>query len=244
MTGVQTCALPIWQGETNENNNRLVVPIQVVTPNLTMTAASAPTEALVNQTIAVSFTVENTGTDPASGFWTDRVYLSVDQTLSGNDRLVGSFYAGGNSPLAGGGHYTVNGTVTLPADLTGARFLLFVADGDQRQGETDETDNLFSVPITITAPNLVIGDAVAPASAVVGGQIDVSFKVTNSGASSAVAAWSDRVYLSNDQTWDSGDRLVASIPTGANSPLAAAASYTVQQTMSLQIGRASCRVRV
>ena len=221
------------QGETNENNNRLVVPIRVVTPNLKMASATAPAEALVNQTIDVLFTVENTGTDPASGFWTDRVYLSVDQTLSGSDRLVGNFYAGVNSPVAGGGQYTVNGTVTLPADLTGARFLLFVADGDQRQGETDETDNLFAAPITINAPNLVIGAAIAPASAVVGGQIDVSFKVTNSGSSAAVAAWSDRVYLSDDQAWDAGDRLVASIPAGANLPLAAAASYTVQQAIVL-----------
>jgi len=68
--------------ESNEANNKLVVPITFTTakPDLTCAFVSAPASAVSGEPISASWTVNNIGTDVALGAtsWYDYVYLSAD----------------------------------------------------------------------------------------------------------------------------------------------------------------------
>src|SRR5207247_3119674 len=93
-------------------------------------------------------------------------------------------------------------TVTLPGTVTGNRYLLLVTDDGSQSGDTARANNVVAVPITVTAPDLVVTAAAAPATAGVAGQLQVSWTVQNQGGAAASGNWTDRVYLSDTPTLD------------------------------------------
>jgi subtilase family serine protease len=222
--------------ESDETNNVRALPITLTAPNvdLAATAATAPTTAKAGDTPSVSWTVRNNGTDQASATWSDYVYLSTDNQYDFSDSYVSSFYNPGGGALAGGASYVANQTITLPGVSAGDYYLLFVADGSHSQAETDENNNVFAVPITLTAANvdLEATDAHAPASTVPG-PIDLSWTVTNQGTDAASAAWYDYVYLSTDDKVDSFDSYVASSYHYSSPALGAGSGYTRNATANL-----------
>src|SRR5262249_31916976 len=156
-------------------------------------------------TINVSYTVQNQGTATVTNTWSDRFYLSADQTLDGADLLLGSEPISSQVPLGPGGTYTVSRTLTIPnAAPLGNLYLLFVADGSGQQRESNEGNNVAAVPLTVGAPDLTITATTAPGSAAVAQTVPVSWTVQNQGAYAALNDWFDRVYLSSDQTIDAG----------------------------------------
>src|SRR5206468_308593 len=105
-------------------------------------------------------------------------------------------------------------TLALPSGLpAGGRYLLFVSDDGNAVTEADEANNVRAVWISIPATPDFNLTASAPASALVGGPVAVSFTVTNAGSADAFAgydgtkyvSWYDAVYVSNDNVLDSGD---------------------------------------
>jgi RHS repeat-associated protein len=223
-----------YQGETSEDDNLFVLPITVTAPNLIVTSATAPDTAGLNQTIDVAWTVENQGDNIAAENWYDEVYLSDDNTLDDSDTRLGSTWTGANSPLAVDESYIANRSVRIPGNTAaGNRYLLFVADGRSDQGETIETDNVLVQPITIAGPDLVITDASTAGSAVPNEVLTVTWTVENIGAASAIANWSDAIYLSTDGVLDPGDSRLASATTGSETPLASGAAYTFTRNLRL-----------
>ncbi|MCB2407100.1 CARDB domain-containing protein [Hymenobacter lucidus] len=138
--------------ETNETNNVFAAALTVVTPGidlvptqpgLSRTAAAAGTLLTVSATIYNQGTTATTSSD--MGF-----YLSTDATLSANDVLLGS--ATGYTIYAGGYDYR-SASVTIPAaTATGNYYVLFVADHRGAVTETNETNNVTSVGLAVTAP--------------------------------------------------------------------------------------------
>ncbi|NCT62651.1 MAG: hypothetical protein GPJ03_06150, partial [Microcystis aeruginosa G13-01] len=229
------------QGETNENNNVRSLPIAIAVPDLVVAAATAPTNGIASQSIAVSWTVTNQGTVDAAADWYDSVYLSTNNTFEGfNDIWIASDLISTQTPLLAGNSYTLTRNVTLPNRPAGDYFLLFLADKnaswwwDNSQRETDENNNVRAVPITIGVPDLTVSAATAPSSGVLGGAIDVSWTVTNTSAVTAPADWSDRIYFSTDEVWNpSSDTLITSEAIATQTPLNAGLSYTVNRTITL-----------
>lgn len=75
------------------------------------------------KTISVNWTVSNTGTrDTRETSWSDRVYLSRDESLDFNDTLLGEFVHRGS--LKQGQSYIGNSEFTLPDGIDG-NFYLF-----------------------------------------------------------------------------------------------------------------------
>ena len=207
------------QGETDDTNNLVVAPLDIRAPNLNVIDASAPASAVVGQTISVNYTVKNIGDVGAPANWTDYVYLSSDQRYGSGDTFVTSISTSHVSrPLEADSSYTIQQDIQIPSTLTGDRFVLFVTDLNEQQLETNELDNVAAVPITLTAPDLVVSAAEAPTSGVGGQSIDVTFTVTNQGDGPAVADWTDQVYLSNNALFDSHHLL--SVDASDQSPLA------------------------
>ncbi|MBG1265632.1 CARDB domain-containing protein [Nostoc sp. WHI] len=216
--------------------------------DLIVSSVTAPLYVGVNETIPVSWTVINQGTVSALGDWFDSVYISEDEFLDNNDRLLSSPFQGQNTPLVAGGSYTVTQNINFDYFLeTGdvydglrLRYLLFVTDdvdytynNINRQVEINETNNVFAQAIILTGPDLVVTAANAPTTASLSEKISVSWTVTNLGVGSAFADWEDGIYISADQFLDDSDITIATRDTKENTPLASAGSYTITQDITI-----------
>jgi subtilase family serine protease len=223
-----------YQSETDENNNVYSLPINISASDLQVTSTNAPTSAILGETVELTWTVTNNGTGAASQDWYDRVYLSSNQTLDSNDVQVTSEWVSSQTPLAAGASYTISKNVALPSFNPGNQYLLFVADRDNYQGEINENNNLAAVAISLTAPDLIVSNASAPATGTVGKSIEVSWTVQNQGTSAAPTDWYDRIYLSNDAIFDANaDTYITQELISTQTPLAAGASYSITRNINL-----------
>jgi len=221
------------QGETDETNNVFAAPITLIAPDLEVTNVSALLAAAPGQEITVEWTAENTGTGVASADWTDRIYISSSSTFDGTATWIANADISAHTPLAPGASYTHSATISLPSAVTGAAYLFVVADGTGIQGETDETNNAGSAAITVEIPDLTVSAVLAPDTAAVGQYIEVSWTVTNTDEGTAHADWQDRIYLSDDAVWDSGDTNLSYTWIDAQTPLASQTSYSLTRSVRL-----------
>jgi len=222
------------QGETNENNNNLATPIRIDAPDLIVSNATAPASVTIGATISVTWDAKNQGTVAANADWYDRAVISTDQIFgNSDDTYLTEVWQGSFTPLAAGATYSRTLNVTLPSTATGDRYLLFKADNYNYQGETDENNNVYSLPINISASDLQVTATNAPTSAILGETVELTWTVTNNGTGAASQDWYDRVYLSSNQTLDSNDVQVTSEWVSSQTPLAAGASYTISKNVTL-----------
>ena len=224
-----------YVSESDETNNVRAVPIalHVQAVDLIVTAADAPATAKAGGSATVSWTVKNQGTDAAVASWSDAVYLSTDDKYDAFDTYVTSSYVFNPTPLDPGASYSRNPTITLPSVPAGSYYMLFVADSSHSQAETVETNNVRTIPITLTPldVNLEVTAATAPVSAKPG-PVDISWTVTNQG-DPITGYWTDYVYLSKDQTYDFSDSYVTSGSHYGTEPLGPGESDTIAQTANL-----------
>jgi YD repeat-containing protein len=209
--------------ETNETNNVRASTTTVTLlgrPDLTPTALTVP-GAPVNPnqdgtyTIPVSWTVANQGASSAPPNWNDRVYLSTDQTWDAGDVRI--LTTAQFSALAAGANYSVNSSGTAPAGTApGDYWVIVVTDQLQELFEANESNNarVSATKVTLRPlPDLVPTSITFSGSPVTRNgdgtwTFPVDWTVANQGGGDAQPSWYDRVYVSADQTWDSGDRQV------------------------------------
>ncbi|MDL2321916.1 Ig-like domain-containing protein, partial [Desulfosarcina sp. OttesenSCG-928-B08] len=127
----------IHEINTDNNTASSAAPLRILAPDLSVTAVTGPAAVLFGQSMEVSWTVANTGTAPASGIWTDRVYLSSDGTLNGAI-LLGTVTH--SEPLAIGASYTERATFMAPT-LTGSYTLLVMTNVHGNPGEVSSANN-------------------------------------------------------------------------------------------------------
>ena len=179
-------------------------------PDLVITNLTAPAQAFGGQNIQLGWTLRNAGEGWA---WSnhDNVYLSVDQVLDRQSDMVLGYLSHGS--LAAGAAMDVARNFILPRGLSG-QFYLFV-DALPVTGETAFANNV-SAPRGIQlalppASDLAVQSVNVPASAVVGVATSIGFTVSNLSGSTAQGAWTDALYLSADDRWDLGDRLLGRV---------------------------------
>ena len=163
--------------------------------------------------------------------WVDRVYLSDNSTLEYTDTLLTEQARGSQTPLAAGASYNIAKNIDIPLKGAGSRYLLFVADGRNAQVETNETDNVYALPIELKAPNLTLTATVAPATAYLGESIELGWTVGNRGEVAALGNWSDTVYISDDQYLGAKDVYLTS--RHRSSTLAAGSEYSITQDITI-----------
>jgi len=196
--------------ETNETDNIYAAPIELNATNLQVTNATVAGSASFNENLNLSWTVSNTGSGRASADWYDYVFLSDDAKYDNNDISLGNSLIRDQTPLVAGANYTINQNVIIPTTATsGNKYVLFVADRHNSQGEVDETDNVLAKPIRIKNPSeLEFTSVNAPTSASLNQTFNVSWTIANTGEGKTFTTgnnWYDRVYLSNDPTFDNED---------------------------------------
>jgi cysteine-rich repeat protein len=170
-------------------------------PDLTPTTLSIPASSPPASSISVSWTILNQGTTQSGG-WVDRLYLSTDATFGGGDQfLVGDSQS---VPLAPGATRNPGGSANLPNVPGGNYYVLIVTDADGANAESDETNNVLAMPITITQADLTPTVLTIPASANKSTSIPVSWSVLNQG-NGASGTYRDNLYFSADNVFDGAD---------------------------------------
>jgi hypothetical protein len=192
-----------FQESGNLTNNTAVAafPTAVLAPDLELTSVTGPASAQLGQTLNLSWVVRNSGTASADVTWEDRVWLSASSnSISGAISLLTTVSLGGLPPSSG---YTNNRPITLPlGTLAPGPYYLFVqTDAGGSLGEPNESNNLLSAPILLTLPplpDLRMGSPISPTAALPGQFLQVTWSLTNFGATAAVGPWREILRLVPD----------------------------------------------
>ncbi len=217
------------------------VPINSQPADLAVTA-TAPTTGQAGGAVRVNWTVTNQGAgDTIVSGWQDAVYADTSATLSGTAVLLGTYEHDGL--LNPSGSYMQSQLVPLPITLQGAYNLFVVTNVGGKgapPGPVYETNlaNDTSAPQPITIAQqlaaLQVTTVNGPATAVTGGQAAVSWTVKNAGAGATNAnSWEDDVWLSTNAMLGSGGTDVKVGAFQHTNPLAAGASFSVSQNVTV-----------
>ncbi|MCR5888599.1 hypothetical protein LRS06_12660 [Hymenobacter sp. J193] len=224
--------------ESNETNNLASLALKVTKPqpNLTLASATLSATSVTNGgALTSSVSIKNAGTASATAS-TVGYYLSKDATYDASDVSLSQTTG---SSLAAGSTATRNGSFTVPASTTaGSYYVLFVADAAAAVAESDETDNVASVALTVKAAqaDLALSAATLGSSSVLAGNtVTSSITVKNQGQASAVSS-TISYYLSSNTIWDANDALLKTV-TGA--ALNASASDTRTTTLTVPAATAA-----
>ena len=224
--------------ESNENNNVASISVSVVAPSIDLLIqqpyVSTPNTAAGNP-IGLSCYIANQGNTFANSSSVG-YYLSTDATLDSNDALLTSTFGGQLTPIY---TQTRSATTNVPPGTTpGSYYILFAADYQNIVAESNETNNVSSVAITVSAPSvdLVVQQAQLNQSSVAAGSsVSGSSYVYNQGNTSAGSSVQG-IYLSTNTTLDANDQLLTS---NAISALSSATGYYLYPQFTLPFTLAS-----
>jgi YD repeat-containing protein len=184
--------------ETDETNNLQVTPAFNVTQDVDLNLSGisvSPTTVPVGTNIAIGYTVQNLGTSVSAG--TGVHFYRTTDPVNG----TGSVYLGSGSvpSLSGGTSHsgTFNNTVAV-GTTPGTYYIRAVVDVYEEVEETDETNNaIVSEAISVTAIDLHLLEAIAPASRTAGQVISVIYTIQNIGSSNS-SSFAVQFHLATD----------------------------------------------
>jgi methionine-rich copper-binding protein CopC len=238
---VKTDTTNVVYEHTNEANNNAIDDQSVnVTlapiPDLFVSSITAPASEYSGRNVQVQWVLQNNGTGDLNGTFYDRLWMSSDATLDGNDKFYGDFEFTGTIPA--GTSITRTQTVTLPNDYQGPAYFFVQTDVFNNffedVGESNNT-SVSASPMNVILspfPNLVVDSVLAPTTAFTNQTIQLDWYVHNIGNGATNASqWWDSVYLSTDPNFDGSDTLLTQIPN--TSYLNAGDSYHASTTLTL-----------
>ncbi len=194
----------------NDNGRRADITVSRAIADLEMSAWSAPaTTNGAGSKIAISYTVRNLGNADA-GKCVVAFYYSDTSAFSGITPLTTVLL----SALRAGQTLSGKVTVVIPNNvLQGKRTIHYWIDTEKKVAELNETNNRGKRNITITGlPNLQIDTlSIVPTQQIPGGQVRVSFRVVNKGASRAAASTTARFFFSTDGVITKGDTPLSAV---------------------------------
>ncbi len=130
----------------------LLPPADLVAGTIVLPANAAP-----GRPISVTYTVENQGTNPAIGAWTDSLYISADDHWDVGDPLLGRVDHFGD--VAGGSSYSHTLNAAVPGVLPGTYHVIVRSDILNRLPEISEANNIAASldRVDVDAEALVLG---------------------------------------------------------------------------------------
>jgi hypothetical protein len=224
------------QSESDETNNVRAVPITIGAPDLTF-AVPADGAGGGGSGREHPGLVDGTQRRPFTAFadWVDRVYLSDNATLDAGDTLLDSVTIAAQTPLDADASYTISRNVTIPQYGRRGRQVPAVCDrcqqcpaGDGRDEQRGGRRHHAGRPGFDRHSGLGAWrscDEPGDPRLLDGQNIDDTY--------TAGADWSDRVYLSSDDVWDAGDRLLVTQSISTQTPLLPGAAYTINRSVTI-----------
>ena len=214
--------------KANETNNVYLLPdpIQIaLTPaDLLVSDVQIPAAATAGTMVSVAWTVTDDGPKPTEeSLWRDGIYLSADANFepAGDIELGVITHTGVLGP---GESYAQRGDFALRPDLEGLYFLYVAGDVRHQVFEHDGEDNNitaagYRIAVTGVHADLQVTGIQAPATVLIGSEVQVGWTVTNIGPDATPGShWTDSVHLSEDGVLDASDRLLDTLPHNARLP--------------------------
>ena len=193
----------LYESQVNNNtsNSNAIGITYLPRPDLQIANIIVPNTVNAGGTVSASFEVKNQGSATTKvGKWTDKVYLSLDDKVSGDDILIGVF--GNGSTLDPGQSYiTTTDNVIVPKLFRDNAHIIVVTDTDynvdEGAGEVNNTQ-IKEIKVNSVKPaDLVASNVIVPERAFSGSTIEVRYRVTNKGiAETNSENWSDTIWLS------------------------------------------------
>jgi trimeric autotransporter adhesin len=218
--------------ETSETNNVNYLAVTVVDPTidlLTQTLYVGSTTIIKGNSASVSCYIYNGGNSMASSSNVG-YYLSSDAIFDASDIFLSSTAGTTLGSLASSYR---SSTITIPAGTaSGSYYILYFADYSGAVIETNETNNVSSLLITVTDPSIdliIQTPAATPVSIVAGGATSASAYIYNQGTSSAASS-NIGYYLSSDAVYDASD-----VYLGANTGTSLSSGSSSYRVTSLTI---------
>lgn len=186
-------------------------------PDLKVTNIMGPDTINAGTAGLITINVINEGLgDVASGqFWSDRVYMSSDQTISSNDIFISKQSVLNN--LASGGLYSNNFTLNIPPSILGGYYYLIAKTdvNNQVYEYINENNNEFIFDSIWIEPypksNLTILeiDTISP-NLLAGQSYNLQAIIKNIGSNNVVGMpYKDGLYLSSDTILSNNDMLLS-----------------------------------
>ena len=197
--------------ESDETNNVRAVALAVALPvlDLVVQQEQVYSPTLPGYYIRPNCTLLNQGNMPAASS-TVGFYLSTNPVLDATDVLLATV----PGPSLGAGQQVAREALpTIPANTApGSYYMLFVADPQNQVAETDETNNVRSLPLVVQVPTIDLRNSYVYLNAlngpaVAGSTLTGNSYLDNRGNYIASPATLG-CYLSTDQTLDAADVLV------------------------------------
>ena len=224
-TNVDDFLFELGEGRSNNATVRdeVMTVIRRPRPDLQVHSISTPApEVAPGATFSVDFTIINQGEVPTTTpMWVDRVYLSLDTSVSQDDLLIDTIenQSALGTQASDNTYSSQSATVEVPRRFRGPAHIIVVADAKDGVDEWPNEDNVGTHEIFITKvplADLVTGEVVGPAQAVEGAEFEVRYTVTNRGAGPTDADhWTDSIWLTDDKNRPhpgQGDILLTKIP--------------------------------
>jgi uncharacterized repeat protein (TIGR01451 family) len=195
--------------EGSEGNNSLTGLTIEIQPGIDLIVESAegPANASTGMTISITNLLRNVGTAGVGPFSVG-VFISTNDIIATNDIRIGTNSVPG---LAAGQSITNVTTFVIANTISaGLYYLGLIADDLSLVPETDETNNILSIGLIeiVLGPDLVVTSITGPASAPVGGSLNVTSTVVNVGSGQANIGFRVAYYLSTDNVITTNDTLV------------------------------------
>jgi hypothetical protein len=222
--------------ESNESNNDNSTSFTVTTASTLPADGGAPADLVISSmiciptqqagsTAACGVTVNNLGGSGAPAF-TNTLWLSSNAGApGGTDVSIGTCAFGG---LAAGSATTLTCTGTVPtATASGTWFIKVYTDSGSSVAESNEANNGFTAPFTVTAASSPQADLIVQSVACgptfnTGGVLSCSVTILNQGTAAA-GAFTNQLRISVDNIINTSDLLVASCGVVSLAPNASTA---------------------
>ena len=201
--------------ESDESNIYVltfVVSAAATLPDITISSSSvSSTSPTVGQSIVISCSQVTSLSSAAVANVTLEYRWSTDQTWATTDALIGT-----DISALGGGVATESEstTFTVPAG-TGTRYVLIKCDAGSSVSETNETNNVIVIPVTVSAvavlPDITVSNySVDDNTPTVGQSVAISCQqiILNPALASSNVVLEYR--YSTDPTWSTGDIIIGS----------------------------------
>lgn len=162
-----------------------------------------------NSEVTCTYEIRNSGTDPAGSF-DIRFYYGENTSTSNLVPLATNSFAGLDGDSGTG---VMTNIFTMPADVMyGTGYIHYVLDYDDQVVEHDETNNRGLGPIEITGrPDLQFTAlSVFPTNQIPGGELALSYRIVNGGASAVPSSCLTRFYYSTNSAVGTSDEYLGS----------------------------------
>ncbi|MCA3160380.1 MAG: S8 family serine peptidase [Burkholderiales bacterium] len=219
--------------ETNESDNVMASPLLQVAPlgrDLAIGAmtVSSSVSVIAGEPLEVSWNALNVGDVAVSGSRTERVVLR-----NGGQQFIYDFTY--DDLLQPGASKSRTQLIQLPATISGTWDLSVIVDPDNTMVEPGgENNNEAPAPVQVNIAagrNLVVSEVQGPSIAVADQEVQVDWRVRNTGGGAAIQGWNDSIYLSLDAALDHHDILLKAVAN--QSLLAAGAEYAASALVRL-----------